>query len=195
MIRPSSRARASFPILAVLVVLTSGLAAQSGAPQSSPAAPKPGPVIESFGASHDVPVATLKPSPDVEYKVKFDVASGNADRKTVNVSLDTVARFVNMHVRAGVPLNHVKAAVILHGSAATDALGDAGYRARHGVDNPNLPLIKALTRAGVRIYLCGQSAVGRGLQWTEIAPEVEVALSAITAHAVLTREGYSTNPF
>lgn len=192
---PPAFTRTRFAVLAILAVAVSGVAAQGGAPQSSPASAKPGPVIEPFGASYDVPFATLKPSPDVEYKVKFDVASGHADAKAVNVSLDTAARFVNMHVRAGVPLDHVKGAVILHGSAAKDALGHAGYRARYGVDNPNLPLIEALARAGVRIYLCGQSAVGRGLKWDEIAPEVKVALSAITAHAILAREGYSTNPF
>jgi intracellular sulfur oxidation DsrE/DsrF family protein len=58
-----------------------------------------------------------------------------------------------------------------------------------------LPLIDALNRAGVRIYLCGQSAAGRGVKWDEITPMVKVALSAMTMHAELAREGYSTNPF
>ncbi len=181
--------------LAVVALTASHVWACGGSQQPARPAPTPGPVIEAFGATHDVPVASLTPSPAVEYKVKFDVAVAPADPKAVNPAIETVARFVNMHVRAGVPLSNVKAALILHGSAARDALGHPGYRARHGVDNPNLPLLEALARAGVRVYLCGQSAAGRGLGWDEIAPVASVALSAMTAHAVLAREGYTTNPF
>ncbi len=182
--------------LALVVSLTaSHVWARGDSQQPARPTPTPGPAIQAFGATYDVPVAKLTPSPGAEYKVKFDVAAAPADPKAVNPAIETVARFVNMHVRAGVPLANVKAALILHGSAAKDALGHAGYRARHGVDNPNLPLLEALARAGVRVYLCGQSAAGRGLGWDEIAPVASVALSAMTAHAELAREGYSTNPF
>lgn len=154
-----------------------------------------GPVIESFGATFDVPPGSFMPSRDAEFKVKFDVSAGASDPKGVVMGLDTVARFINMHVRAGVPPANIKAAVVLHGTAAAASLTDAGYRSRHGISNPNLPLLEALSKAGVRIYLCGQSAAGRGIKWDEIAPVAKVALSAMTVHAELAREGYTTNPF
>lgn len=162
-----------------------------------PAAPvkQAGPVIPSFGATFEVPEGSLMPPRDGDYKVKFDVASSASDPRAVNPGIESVARFLNMQVRAGVPPAQVKLAVVLHGTAGRDALGHAGYRKRHGVDNPNLALLEALDRAGVRVYLCGQTAAGRGLGWNEIAPVAKVALSAMTAHAILAREGYSTNPF
>ena len=64
-----------------------------------------------------------------------------------------------------------------------------------GIDNPNLPLLEALKRAGVRVYLCGQSAGSRGITAAEMAPSVQMALSAMTAHLVLNAEGYVLNPF
>lgn len=154
-----------------------------------------GPVISPWGATYVVPPDSLKPPSDATLKVKFDVATSPQDPKAVNPAIETLARFLNMHVRDGVPRERITLALVLHGSAARDALSNGGYRARHGVDNPNLPLLEALDAAGVRIYLCGQSAAGRGLGWNEIAPVAKVALSAMTAHALLAQEGFSTNPF
>lgn len=179
----------------VAVVACSGQLAAQGAAQAPAPARQAGPVIQPYGATFEVPKSAVMPPADAEYKVKFDAATSSEDPKAVNPAIDSLARFLNMQVRAGVPREQMKLALVLHGSAARDALGDAGYRARYGVDNPNLPLMKALADAGVRIYLCGQSAAGRGLKWDEVAPVAKVALSAMTAHAILAREGYSTNPF
>lgn len=192
------------PILRPLGIITALLATAVtlGAQQRLPATPSAsspervsGPVISPWGATYVVPADSLMPPADASFKVKFDVATSPADAAAVNPAIETLARFLNMHVRAGVPRERISLALVLHGTAARDALGHAGYRARHGVDNPNLPLLEALGAAGVRIYLCGQSAAGRGLGWEEIAPAAKVALSALTAHALLAQEGFSTNPF
>ena len=45
------------------------------------------------------------------------------------------------------------------------------------------------------VYLCGQSAAAYGIDKGDLIPGVEMALSAMTAHAVLSAEGYSLNPF
>jgi intracellular sulfur oxidation DsrE/DsrF family protein len=181
-------------VLPLLLICATGLGAQSPAAPGTPARLS-GPIIEPWGGTFEVPKGSFLPPPDADLKVKFDVGSPNDDPAKVNAKLDTVARFLNMHARAGLPGDRVKVAVVLHTTGAKDALGNAGYRARYGVDNPNLPLLEALDRAGVRIFVCGQSAASRGLKWDEIAPVAHVALSAMTAHAMLAREGYSTNPF
>ena len=188
---PSSALSRLATAVAILLAATSLTAQGPGQP---PARPKAGPVISPFGATYAVPGTALMLAAETDYKVKFDVSAGQSDPSAVNAGIDSVARFINMHVRAGVPLPRLQAALVLHGSAARDALGHAGYRARFGVDNPNLALLEALARAGVRIYLCGQSASARGLGWEEVAPVAKIALSAMTAHAVLAQEGYSTNP-
>ena len=43
--------------------------------------------------------------------------------------------------------------------------------------------------------MCGQSAAGQGVKKTDLLPGVELALSAMTAHALLQQQGYTLNPF
>ena len=52
-----------------------------------------------------------------------------------------------------------------------------------------------MTDQGVRFIVCGQSAAGQGVAKSELLPGVEMALSAMTAHALLQQQGYTVNPF
>ena len=92
---PSSRVW----VLAAVVLLAHGVTARQSAPPSPPAKVI-GPATEKYGATFEVPGAILVPAPDVEYKVKFDVASAAGDAAAVNPGLGAVARFVNMHAHA-----------------------------------------------------------------------------------------------
>ena len=49
--------------------------------------------------------------------------------------------------------------------------------------------------AGVHIILCWQSVAFYGVSHEDMLPGVEMALSAMTAHAILQQEGYTLNPF
>jgi len=64
-----------------------------------------------------------------------------------------------------------------------------------GAENANAALIKELTENGVEIYLCGQSAAYYGVEKEDLLPNVKMALSAMTAHAILQQKGYTVNPF
>ncbi len=105
--------------------------------------------------------------------------------------MGAVARFINMHVEAGVPLENIKLAVVLHATATEAALSNEEYRARHGIDNPSLPFFEALSEVGVKFYVCGQAAVAIGVTKENKAEQVEIALSAMTAIAVLQSQGYT----
>ena len=83
----------------------------------------------------------------------------------------------------------------MHGSAGKDLLNDSAYEARFEKPNPNTAMLSALHGAGVKIYLCGQTAAYRGFAADEINPAVSVALSAMTAHVRLQSEGYTLIPF
>ena len=101
-----------------------------------------------------------------------------------------------MHARAGVPADRSRVSVIVHGQAAHDLLNAGAYAKRNeGKPNPNAPLIAALVGAGVEIQLCGQTAAALGIDKAELQPGVKLALSAITAHALLQHQGYTLNPF
>jgi len=169
------------------------------------AQPTTGPVITSSGAVFDVPNPTFQAPANHEYNVVFEVsrgvempAAGSAAPSVAlapNEQLNTMARFLNMHARAGVPRERVKLAAVVHGTAGKDLLDDATFRTRYGSDNPSGPLIRELLDAGVRIILCGQTSMGRDVPRDKLIPGVQVALSAMTAMSVLQAEGYRLNPW
>jgi intracellular sulfur oxidation DsrE/DsrF family protein len=162
--------------------------------QAPAPARQPGPIVPSFGGVFDVPSPALPAPKDQDLKLRFDVNVG-PEAGELNTGFDTVARFLNMHARAGVPRERVKAALVIHGTAGKDTLKNDEYRKRFGKDNPNLALLDELQAAGVRIYLCGQTSMSRNLPRPVVTPAATIALSAMTAHLVLEKEGYVLNPF
>jgi intracellular sulfur oxidation DsrE/DsrF family protein len=152
--------------------------------------PPTGPAVPDFGPVFDVPGLEMETPTEMEYRVLFDVAGGSAEPGDLNQQLGSVARFVNMQVRAGVPLERLHVAVVVHGTAGRDLLVEDAFRARYETDNPNAEMVRQLAAAGVEIYMCGQSAAARGLAPEELVPEVTMALSALTARAVLQTGGY-----
>ena len=104
--------------------------------------------------------------------------------------LNTLARFLNMHAGAGVPVEQLHITGVVHNKATHDVLDNVGYKAKYGVDNPNLPLLAALEKAGVDVFICGQSISARGVDRTEIHESVGVGLSAMTIILSLQSDGY-----
>jgi len=145
----------------------------------------PGPVIPEFGDIADVDIEMEIPD-GVVLRHAFDASSGAADGE-LNRTLSSAARFINMHAANGVPVENIHLAVVVHGQAVSDV---TTVRAE-----ANAALVEALTAHGVRIYVCGQSAAWYDVGAEDLLPGVDMALSAMTAHALLHAEGYSVNPF
>ena len=177
-----------------LLALAALAVATPAAAQDAPSPFHPGPLIADYGQIADVDMTSPLPA-DAAFKVAFDVsAEGKPDAP--NRGFDSLARFLNMHVAAGVPEANLKLAVVVHGPAGVDLTNDPFYGARHdGAANPNADLIAQLQAHGVRVILCGQSAAAVGIARGDLLPGVEMALSAMTAHALLQQEGYTLNPF
>lgn len=176
-------------LLAALLTLSLPAFALAG-----PADFKTGPIIKGFGPVAAVTEAQALPE-DTRFKVAFDTATGSKG-EALNRTLESAARFINMHGAAGVKPENIDVAVVIHGGAAFDLLSTDAHKARRdGADNPNIILIDALTDAGVQIILCGQTAAYRDITKDDLLPNVELALSAMTAHAQLQQSGYTQNPF
>ena len=143
-----------------------------------------GPAIEEYGPVADVE-ATLTVPQDAVFRHSFDV-SGRAEDGKPNRTLVSAARFINMHARAGVDPERIAVAVIVHGEALRDVSRDT---------TGSGALVAALVDQGVRIIVCGQSAAYYGVTADDLLPGVEMALSAMTAHALLQQQGYTLNPF
>lgn len=135
-----------------------------------------------------------------KFKIVFDV-SKQADYGKVNRNINSVARFINMHVEAGVRPRNIKLAVVLHGKAAKDVTQAGYYAASQKTndtatkDNANAGLVQALIEHGVEFYVCGQTAAYYDIKNEDLLPGVKMALSAMTSHALLQQKGYTLNPF
>jgi len=153
----------------------------------------PGTAIPEYGriadVQNDFPIAE-----GTEFKVAFDLVDAGEPGQ-VNRGLEALARFINMHVANGVPEENIHLAVVIHGPATHDVTNDAHYEPLKGASNANAPLVAALIERGVRIYVCGQSAAANDVTHDDLLPGVQMALSAMTAHAQLQQEGYTLNPF
>ena len=169
------------------------------APASAgPDAFKPGKTIPEFGkiaaVQVDQPLYRHQ-----KFKVVFDV-SKQAEPGELNRNLNSVARFINMHTEAGIKKKNIKLAVVLHGGAAKDVTRASYYMAHAGTDttdkdNANAALVKALIANNVEFYVCGQTAAYYDIRNEDLLPGVKMALSAMTAHALLQQKGYTLNPF
>lgn len=156
---------------------------------------RPGPAIERFGPVYDIDSPDFATPTGSVYRAVFDVAPSPEANDQLNPRIESLARFLNMHARAGVKPEQMKLALVVHGAAGKDMLSSAAYKSRFGVENPNAPLLAALRAQGVRVLLCGQTAVHKGFAREELAPGVELALSAMTALVALQADGYELISF
>lgn len=169
------------------------LAVAASAQQASMDAFAPGPVFAEFGPHAPVDGIETVPA-DSEFAHSFDVSEMAAEG-TRNRGFESAARFVNMHVAAGVPADSIRIAVVVHGKAVHDLLSAEALAARDMPANASAVMVRAMLDEGVRFIVCGQSAAAYGVGNEDFIPGVEVALSAMTAHALLQQRGYTVNPF
>ena len=167
------------PIFSSLVVLL------------SQAQTKVNPVIKNFGTISEVPFAVEKPDLKLDYKIIVEVSSENPKPEQVHEFFDKVASVVNLHALGGGDPKHLHVIMVIHGPAAQYITNNDAYQQKFKVNNPNLPLFTALKDAGVKIFVCGQSVLKRNVDPKTIAPEIDVALSAITTLTTYQLKGYS----
>ncbi len=150
------------------------------------------PLISGHGGVVPLPRAAEQPRKGA--KALFDVTA-DAKPGEVNKGLEQVARLLNLYGAAGLTAREVKIAAVCHGAADKAVLSDAAYSARFKVAaNPNLSLIRDLKKAGVEVFVCGQSLHDLGFKNEEVADAVSVADSAMLVLANKQADGYAYIP-
>ncbi len=145
------------------------------------------PLVAGYGGVIPLPKAAEQPRKGA--KVVFDVTAD------ANKGLERAARLLNLYGAAGLKADDVKVVVVLHGEATKAALTDAAYKTRFGAEaNPNLPLIRALKKAGVEVFVCGQALGYKGFKESEVAGDVPVAVAALTVVVNRQGDGYAYVP-
>ncbi|CAM3762898.1 MULTISPECIES: DsrE family protein [Pseudoalteromonas] len=156
-------------------------------------ADEPAPVIKDYGYFYNVP-AHVSDLSQAQFKIAFDVGDGAA-KGSQNNHINSLARFINMHVAHGVKPENIQLALVVHGGASVDVLENSFYKARFDKDNKTQSLIEQLLANNTVVYVCGQSATHMKVAAGQLIPGVKMALSAMTAHAQLQQQGYTLNPF
>ena len=169
------------------------LAAPVAAQEPDFSAFETGPVFAEFGPHAPVEGAQAI-APDAEFRIAFDVAD-KADEGARNRGFESAARFINMHVAAGVPADNIDIVVVVHGKAVLDLVTDEALASRDLPANGSSSMLSAMLEHGVRFVVCGQSASVYGVKAEHLIEGVEMGLSAMTAHALLQQRGYTVNPF
>jgi len=138
----------------------------------------------------DIPGAKELPDPKTDYKVVFSVAA-QAKPEEVHPTLKTIALYLNTLAHNGVPSEHRHIAAVFHQGGGDAVLANDVYKARHnGVDNPNIAMLHELKQAGVELRVCGQGLLGKKLQPSQVLPDVQVDLWAMTTMVNLQLRGY-----
>jgi intracellular sulfur oxidation DsrE/DsrF family protein len=180
-------------VMRISLVLAAALAAAPA--DDRPSSGKTGlvyPLVAAHGGVVPLPQAAEQPRKGA--KAVFDVTA-DAKPGEVNRGLEQVARLLNLYGAAGLKAEDVKIAAVFHGEADKAALSDAAYAARYKVAaNPNLPLIRDLKKAGVEVFVCGQSLHELGFKTEEVADEVPVADAAMLVLVNKQADGYTYIP-
>jgi intracellular sulfur oxidation DsrE/DsrF family protein len=180
--------------IGVLLSLSASTAAAQGT--GIPGQQPSGPLIQSGGMSIKVDDPTFTVPDGHDFKAVFVIDVGGGDSVRVNAQITTMARFLNLHARHGVPAARLHTAAVVHGTGWTALLTDSAFAARYGgKPNPSRRLVEELLANGAQLVLCGQTAGARGIRREELLPGVKVAISAMTALNVLQAQGYQYNPW
>lgn len=151
---------------------------------------KTGPIIKNAGAVWSVENPDYATDIKKEYKALFDIMDSPESPDKLNPTIETVARYLNMHAQQGVRPEQLKAVMVVHNKASKDLLRNEHYEKRFGVPNPNSSMLQELMDSGVAVIFCGQSSIAREIPREETLSGVQLALSAMTALISLQDEGY-----
>ena len=151
--------------------------------------------IKDFGKVFTVKNPDLLLDKNKTYKIIFDIYTDHKDDGKVNPLLNTVARFINMHVETGVPIENLNIVVIIHGKATKDVLISKVYQKEFDKENPNSKLLSLLNNAQVDTYVCGQSYAYKKYEPASLDNNVKMALSALTVLVKYQSEGYQLITF
>jgi len=153
------------------------------------------PAVPGQGGIFKIENPDEAPDPSIKYKIVIDVTMGSEDNSSLNPALHNIARMLNLHVVAGVPKENMDVVAVIHSKTTSSLLNNKAYKKLFQVDNPNNELISALTKAGVKLYVCGQSLIARGYDIKDINESIGVSVSALTILTEYQLNGYALLKF
>ena len=150
------------------------------------------PAIEKYGKVVRLPDAAQQPRDGS--RIVVDLTAGG-DPDALNPAIEKAARFVNIYRGAGSEPADVDIVIVLHGDATLSVLNADAWSQRFGTEgNPNLDCLHELHEAGVEIFVCGQSLIGKDAKPEDVVVFADVAVSALTSLVNFQADGYTSVP-
>jgi len=142
-----------------------------------------------------VPGMDFPGDPDLAHRFAWALVAAADSAHQITPAFRGPARVLNALADDGIAPEDVHLALVAQGPSAMAMLDDEAYRRLHGIDNPNLPLLRELHENGVLLVVCGQTMVGRGMERGDFPDFVQVSRAATVARVILAAQGYVFNPF
>lgn len=172
----------TFSLLVLLVGVTFNATAQ-----------QQNPVIKNYGSVFaEVPGVSFKADKQMEYKVVIEVDFSDTSGSKVSNPLEVVSRFINLLAIDGIKADKRSIVLIFHNAGSYCIQNNEAYQRKYGKANPNLEALEELEKAGVLMYVCGQSTMKRKIPPTDIIPAVKIATSYLTTFTTYQLKGYAT---
>lgn len=126
------------------------------------------------------------------YRVLFESRRGPDKPDQVAPVVNMAGTELNTLAAHGVLRKNVRFVVVFHTEPSDVAvLDNAHYRARFGVDNPNLPVLAQLRRQGVELYVCGQELQADGVPLNAVTHDVTIAEDGVVVVMTYDGQGYA----
>jgi intracellular sulfur oxidation DsrE/DsrF family protein len=171
----------------ILIATLTAAAAQWPQPKSA--------AVPAADGYVEIPNVALPPTKDSKYQAIFD-ATHAADKAIQLVpALNMAGSELNALAAVGAPLANAKFAIVFHGPAVDGILDNDHYKAKFGIDNPNLKAITEMKKRGVEFFVCGQYLAGEKIDPKTLAPEVMVAADALLILMQYQNKGFALMSF
>ena len=142
-----------------------------------------------------IPNAAVTPQKGHLYRAVFDATHAAEKPTQLLPALNMAGSELNAFEASGIPSRNVKFVIVFHGDAVAGILDAAHYKAKFGVDNPNLPVLAKLKKAGVQLFVCGQQVAADKTDPHTLAKDVAVASDALIVLMTYQNDGYALLSF
>jgi intracellular sulfur oxidation DsrE/DsrF family protein len=168
----------------------------AGVPASAADWPAPVPPLIP-GAFAYVPIPSAAVAPDAlrVYKVIYDTTRAASKPEQPVDGILLAATNLSALRGQGVAGANTRFALIFHGRAIDGILDNAHYKAKFGVDNPNLAMLAGLKKAGAEIFVCGQMLIATKTDPATLSPDVTIASEAFIVLMTYQNDGYALLQF
>jgi intracellular sulfur oxidation DsrE/DsrF family protein len=174
--------------LVLSIVAAIFLSAADWPPPKSPAVP----TADGYAA---IPGAALSPTSATKYQAVFDATRPATKPTELVPAINMAASELNALAAVNAPLSNAKFAIVFHGSAVDGILDSEHYKAKFGIDNPNLKVIREMKKAGVEFFVCGQYLAAEKVDPKTLSPEVALAADALLVLMHYQNKGYALISF